>query len=141
MFKKILVGVDGSPGSLKAAERAVDLARTLGANITFLTVVPPPTVLLGELMTPEVIDVEPLVRAAREALEALRKKLAGEGLRIDIQVELGDPASVILETAESEGYDLIVVGRTGTTGIDRILLGSVTKKILEAAKTDVLVVA
>ncbi len=140
MYKNILVGIDGSEASVKAAKKALDLAKELDAAVTFLTVVPPPTVLFGELLTPEVIDISPLVKAARESLESLKKRLQKEGIKINVEVLIGEPSEVIVDYAESGEFDLIVLGRSGMSRIERLFIGSVTKKVLERAKSDVLVV-
>jgi len=142
MYKRVLVGIDWSDASLKAARKAAGLASRLGAEVTLLTVVPPPTVFLGELLTPEIVDTTPLVEAAREKLEELSKKLGEEyGVRVEYAVTLGDPANTLVEYAVTGGFDLLVLGRRGLSGLDRLFLGSVTKKVLERTKIDVLVVA
>jgi len=142
VYKRVLVGIDWSEASLKAARRAAELASRLGAEVTLLTVVPPPAVFLGELLTPQVIDTTPLVQAARERLDEFSKKLKEEyKVEVDYAVMLGDPADTLVEYAVSGGFDLLVMGRRGLSGLDRLFLGSVTKKVLERTKIDVLVVA
>ena len=141
VYKRILVGVDWSEASLRAARRAAELASRLGAEIRLLTVVPPPTVLLGELLTPEIVDTSPLVEAARRRLDELSRHLAGDyGVEVSYDVMRGEPANTLVEYATSGGYDLLVLGRRGLSGIDRLFLGSVTKKVLERSKVDVLVI-
>lgn len=141
MYRKILVGVDWSEASLRAARRAASLASKLGARLTLLTVVPPPTVMLGELLSPSVIDTTPLLEAARERLESLSGRLREEyGVEVDYDAVLGEPADSIVEYAVEGGYDLIVLGRRGLSGLDRLFLGSITRKVLERARVDVLVI-
>ncbi|MCE4627813.1 MAG: universal stress protein [Desulfurococcales archaeon] len=141
MYRSILVGVDGSEASLRAAERAADLASHHGARIILLSVVPPPTVFLGELMTPEIIDPKPLVDAAKSALEKLAERLRKEkGVEVETHVVIGDPAESIVDIAKDFDVDLIVVGRRGLSGIERLFVGSVTRKVLERTDRDVLVV-
>lgn len=140
MYRKILVGVDWSEASLRAARKAANLASKLGARLTLLTVVPPPTVLLGELLSPNVIDTTPLLEAARERLESLSKRLGEEyGVEADYDAILGEPADSIVDYAVEGGYDLIVLGRRGLSGLDRLFLGSITRKVLERTSIDVLV--
>jgi len=141
VYSKIVVGVDGSEASLRAAEKAADLARSMNASLVLVSVVPPPTVLLGELMTPEIVDPKPLVDAANEALTRVAEKLRSEkGVEVATRVIVGEPAESIIEIAEDEKADLIVVGRRGLSRIERLFIGSVTKKVLERAHVDVLVV-
>ncbi len=140
MYSKILVGIDGSEASLRAARRAAELASKTGAKLSLLTVVPPPTVWLGELMTPEVVDTTPLVEAAKERLKNLAERLREEfNVESDWDVVLGEPADSIIEYAVEGGYDLIVLGRRGLSRLDRLFLGSITRKVLERSPIDVLV--
>jgi nucleotide-binding universal stress UspA family protein len=141
VYRRILAGFDGSEASLKAVYKATDLAKSMGAELLIVTVVPPPTVLLGEMMTPEPIDPKPLADAARSTLEALAEKLAKEkGVEPKTIVLIGDPADSIVELAEAEGVDLIVVGRRGLSRLERLFVGSVTKKIIERTHRDTLIV-
>jgi len=140
VYSKILVGIDGSEASLRAARRAAELASKTGAKLSLLTVVPPPTVWLGELMTPEVVDTTPLVEAAKERLKNLAERLREEfNVESDWDVVLGEPADSIIEYAVEGGYDLIVLGRRGLSRLDRLFLGSITRKVLERSPIDVLV--
>ena len=141
MYTRILVGFDGSEASYRAVMKAADLARSMGAKLIIVSVVPPPTAFLGELMTPEVIDPKPLDDAARSAIEKLKEKLREEkGVIPETVVLLGDPADTIVELAKDKMADLIVLGRRGLSRLERLFVGSVTRKVLERAETDVLVV-
>jgi nucleotide-binding universal stress UspA family protein len=142
MYKKILVGVDWSDASLKAAEKAADLANRMGAELTLLTVVPPPTVFLGEMLTPEIIDTSPMAEAARNKLRELADQLRNsrEGLKINHAVIIGEPGEELVAYAVDNGYDLMVLGKRKLSGLERFILGSVTKKVLEKSPVDILVV-
>jgi len=138
LYKRILVGFDGSPESLEALRRASELASASGAELHVIAVVPPPSVILGPLMTPETFDVRPLVEAARGALERAVGEL--EGVSVHWEVRVGEPASTILDYAEEAGVDLIVLGRRRLRGVERIALGSVSSKVVSHSPVDVLVV-
>ncbi len=142
MYKKILVGIDWSSASLKAAERAADLAYKMEAELTLLTVVPPPTVFLGGLLTPEIVDTTPLAEATREKLDQLAEKLrvGREGLKVNYDVIIGEPGDELVEYAVDNGYDLIVLGKRKLSGLERFILGSVTKKVLEKSPIDLLII-
>ncbi|BEP16911.1 universal stress protein [Pyrofollis japonicus] len=142
-YRKILVGYDGSEASKIAVRKAVDLAKQLGARITVATVLPPPVVFLGELMVPESVDISTLEEPAKKELEKLIAEIKETtGLsEADYAVLMGDPAEELVRYAEENGYDLIVVGRRGRGGIERLLLGSVSSKVVSISKNiDVLVV-
>lgn len=117
-YRKILVGVDGSPTSLKAAQRAVELAKEVGAKVTLISV--------GE--------------HGRQYVSDASDRFEGSGVEIDTVVDTGDPADVILETAQDGEYDLIAVGNKGMSGVSRFLLGSVPSKISHHSPCDVLIV-
>jgi len=140
LYRRVLVGFDGSPEALNALEKAVGLAKALGAEVYVVTVVPTPNTVLGPMMTPETLDYSPLVKTAEEVLEKIVKERSGKGVSISYEVRLGDPASALLEAAEEIGADLIVLGRRRLSGLERIALGSVSSKIVNHSHVDVLVV-
>ncbi len=141
VYKKILVGIDGSEASLKTARRAAEIAKSMGSSLLLVSIVPPPTVLLGELLVPEVVDTRPLKEAAEKALSKLKETIASDyGIEAQTIVAIGDPGDQIVEIASQEDVDLIVVGRRGLSRLERLFIGSVTKKVLERTHTDVLVV-
>ncbi len=142
MYKCILVGFDGSDASRRAVERAAGIASRLGAKLVIVTVVPPPTVFLGELLLPEVLPNEEVLKSVREGLEKLADELRGrhQGLQVETDVVEGDPAEGLVEAAKDRGCGLVVVGRRGR-GLAEKLLGSVSAKLVHIARgVDVLVV-
>ncbi len=143
VYNCIVVGYDGSDASRRAVDRAAGIAKLSGAKLAIVTVIPPPTVFLGELLVPEVVDTSPLEEAARQSLEKVAKELretAGVE-NISTAVLMGDPADEIVGFAEDNGCDLIVVGRRGRGGLERLILGSVSSKIVSISHgVDVLVV-
>lgn len=141
-YTKILVGYDGSNASKRAVMKAVDLARNLGARITIATVLPPPVVFLGELMVPESVDMKSLEEPARKELERLVTEIKEtSSVEADYAILMGDPAEELVNYAEENSYDLIVVGRRGRGGLERLILGSVSSKVVSISKNvDVLVV-
>jgi len=138
-YRVIVAGFDGSEASLKAVMRAAELASALGADLHIIAVVPPPTVILGPMMTPEILDVAPLADAARKALEKVAEEVRGKhGARAFVEVVMGDPAEELLRYSNEVGANLIVVGSSGARGA--ALLGSVAHEVVKHAKVDVLVV-
>ena len=120
MFQKILVGTDGSKTAAKAVDRAVDLAKTLGASVTIMTAG------RGE--------------GAQAVVEREAGRHAKAGVEIDTKVVEGDPSSALVDTAESGGYDLLVVGNKGMTGASRFFLGSVPNKVSHHVGKSMLIV-
>jgi len=119
MIRKVLVGTDGSKTAAVAVERAVEVAASAGATLTILSVDPH-----GE-------------RIAGEAA-ALHE---GSGVEISTLGRDGDPASVLVEVAEEGGYDLLVTGNKGLTGLRRLApVGRVPAKVAHHLPCSFLVV-
>lgn len=141
MFKHILVATDGSELATDAVKRASELAQTLKAKITIVTVNTIPSMFFPpEVWTPAMYD--DVAKAAIEHGEATLKEAAKfcTGDVDTLAVENTSPADGIVETAGRIGSDLIVMGSHGYRGINRLLLGSEASKVLSLAKIPVLIV-
>ncbi len=141
-MKRILMPIDGSPCSMEAIKTGLDLAQRLAAEVCFLYALENP---MGALwVTPEAVPyafdlIEDLKKSAEEALKEAEQLAQGMGVKVSTKlVEDGNPVRAIVEAAKA--YDLIVMGTHGRTGLDRILLGSVTEGVLRRTETPVLVV-
>jgi nucleotide-binding universal stress UspA family protein len=108
MYKKILVGTDGSKTAAKAVDRAVELAKATGAELTIMTAG------RGE---------EGKAVAEKEAA-----RHADSGVTITTMIHERDPVSAALDACETHQFDLLVMGNKGMTGARR-LLGSVPNKV------------
>ncbi|HEX6230695.1 MAG TPA: universal stress protein [Actinomycetota bacterium] len=117
-YRRILIATDGSATADRAARTGSALARQLGASVTLCFVGHPRT---GELVLTDTAAT------------------IGEGEPVGMLILEGEPARMIMEAAEREGLDLIVVGNKGMTGARALLLGSIPKEIAEEASTDVLI--
>jgi nucleotide-binding universal stress UspA family protein len=144
MFKHILIATDGSAASEHAAQLAVGLARTHGAKLTAVYVVDPyPYIGLGEVnpmgFQAYMASAQQAAAAAHAKVEALCKQ---GGTPVALQVRLVEDvaaASGVVQTAVTEGADLIVMGSHGRTGIARLMLGSVATKVVAESSVPVLV--
>jgi nucleotide-binding universal stress UspA family protein len=145
MFKSILLATDGSAASDHAASVAVGLARTHGAKLTALYAVDPyPYVGLGEVNP---MGFQAYMSAAQEHAATAHSRIAAlcadGGAAVQLEVKLVEDvsaASGIVQAAQAEGSDLIVVGSHGRTGIARLMLGSVAAKVVAESPVPVLVV-
>jgi nucleotide-binding universal stress UspA family protein len=146
-FPKILVCTDGSPDSEGAITAALQLAKTTGSTIFLLEVL---IFLAGyELQSPDTL-APPLVNlelmqvqetAARERLETWKAEAPKEGVTLEPRVLTASSAyEGILETAGEIQPDLIIMGRHGYTGLTRLLMGSVTARVIGHRPCHVLVV-
>ena len=146
MYKKILVGLDGSAHGIQAAQAAVDLAKITGAELHLLTVTRPYKVSpkLRQFLEAENLLGEPkyVMNEMTNGIVAEASKLATEaGLeRVKSIVREGKPARAILEYAKGNGIDLIVVGSRGVGELDAALLGSVSQKVSMLSDCTVMIV-
>ena len=143
MFKKILVPSDGSQLAHHAAEFAADLAQQHGAQVVGIYVIDPfPYIGIGDASA---IGLQAYLTEAKAAagvaLDAARMACAAEGVPFaGDTIERNVVYEGIIETAEAEGCDLIVMGSHGRQGVKALILGSVAQKVLTHAKVPVLIV-
>jgi nucleotide-binding universal stress UspA family protein len=141
MISRILVAVDGSEGSRKAAGFAVELARSSNARLLLLTVLEQPWVVPFGPMDSFVIgpkEDQDRVVAARKQLDEFSAALPAE--QVEKHVEVGEPADVIVEQADKLSADMIVMGARGHSAVSRWLLGSVSDRVVHHARKPVTVV-
>ena len=140
MYKHILCAVDGSDHALKAAEVAADLAEKYGSQLTFLTVTKE-LKLTDELK--RFIQVEHLAGSPQYVLDEMtdrvldeaREKARRHGVQsAKTEVKTGHPARVIVNFAERNNVDAIVMGGRGMGDLEGTLLGSVSHKVASMAK-------
>jgi nucleotide-binding universal stress UspA family protein len=144
MFKHILLGTDGSAASEHAASLAVGLARTHGAKLTTLYVVDPyPYLGIGETNP---MGFQAYMAAAHQHAAQAHAKVqqlctqSEPPVRMEARLaEDVTAARGIVEMANSEGVDLVVVGSHGRAGMARLMLGSVAAKVVAQSQVPVLV--
>jgi nucleotide-binding universal stress UspA family protein len=145
MFASIVVGTDGSDTAKTAVRYAVDLARQLGARLQIVSAyepVPDQRLRNQKIEVPK--DLQWMVNPREDVLLMLQDA-ADEAQSAGVQVvetfaRQGDAADAILDVAEEQRSDLIVVGNKGMTGAKRFLLGSVPNKVSHHAPCSVLIV-
>ncbi len=142
MFKKILLPTDGSDQSDKAIAGAVDFAKTLGASIVGMTAVEPYSYAnLSEYQPESPEDYE--ARHAKVAAARLAKiaaVAAKRGVKAETKtVHSFSPYEAIIKAATESGCDLIFMSSHGRRGLDALLLGSETQKVLTHSKIPVMV--
>ena len=138
--KNILVPVDFSESSGKAAAAACTLGGTAGAKIHLLHAYMIPVAPAGPGQTVSKQYVDQFVADSKARLQELGSKLCDGAALGPFLVESGDPRDVILEQAQKLHADLIVMGTHGRRGITRALLGSVAESVVRTAHCSVLVV-
>lgn len=138
MWKNILVAFDGSEYAVQALQDACEIAKAAHANLTILAVVKLPEPLLG--LKPEVFINDATNYYKQQFADALKNNShLDKGLTLEVAV--GRPSEVLVTYAMQHKVDLIVIGHTKKKAlIDKIMLGSVAKDVLEHAACSVLLV-
>ncbi len=140
-IKNVLWATDFSEESKEALAYARFFAKTFGAKLTALHVVPDFSPALYDIWPQAQAELAGKIEASKISAQAqLDHVCKTEGVCADkVVIREGSPAKIIIETARKEGADLIVVGRKGVSGYEQNLLGSVTHQILRSARVPVLV--
>ena len=136
-YRKILVAYDGSPSARNALSLASQLAREDKSWVKVLAVVPP---YQGDLELIGVSDIKEAIAGPGQEMLAEARNLADrEGISILTNLEQGEPYEQIVQVAEEENCDLIIMGRRGKNKMERELMGSVTARVIGHTSKDVLV--
>jgi nucleotide-binding universal stress UspA family protein len=135
MYDRVLLPTDGSEAATAALDYAAAVADAEGATLHLLSVVDTAGVGVGHLGG-EATDA--LERGAEETVAAAADRVAD--VPVVTAVRRGSPAESIVDYAAAEGVDLILVPTQGRRGIERVLLGSVTERVVNTAPVPVLVV-
>ena len=144
MFSRIVVGTDGSETAKQAVREATELAKQTGASLDVVSAYDPvPASRLREERLQAPSDIEHSVNPHEDVnaiLAEAEAEVSGAGVAVRTFARQGEAADAILDVAEQEGADLIVVGNKGMTGAKRFLLGSVPNKVSHHAPSSVLIV-
>lgn len=148
MYQKILLPTDGSEASERAGEYAISTANLSGADIIVLNVID--TDYLNSLPQQDLREKmdEQLREEGKEAVEKFEKKIENEqcagnckNIKLITMIKKGKPEEVILKTADEEGVDQIIMGKSGKHGIEKFIVGSTTERVVRRAKVPVNVIS
>ena len=144
MFEHILLPTDGSELSESAIQKGIQLARSLNTKVTGFHVILPFHVFTTRTKmledTREQYERESEIQA-EQFLDVIKKAAEKAGVSYDTEYRISDhPYEAIIKTAENKGCDLIVMASHGRRGVQGVLIGSETQKVLTHTKTPVLVV-
>jgi hypothetical protein len=136
-LEKLLVATDGSEFSEGAIKEAINLAKKCSSKLIAVSVVK--TNPEFEALVPQVVEKDE--REAREHLESIKSRASKEGLDCEILVHRSEePFQNIVDDAAKNQVDMIIIGTHGRTGLKRLMMGSVTAKVIGHAPCKVLVV-
>jgi len=137
MFQKILLAVDGSNHADHSAGYAVELAKKFQGTIDIVYVVD------GNKAKRDVLsstDKYQIKKKREEIMENAQRLASTEGISCETHILHGEPGAKIVELANNEGFDCVVVGSRGLGQIKEMLIGSVSRKIAKEADCPVLIV-
>ena len=135
---KVLVATDGSEHSMKAVQKALEMAQKEGAQVTLMSV--------AYFSKDDFDDMPPNIQDKLEAQAAAALKKAksvfeAQKISVEAVLEAGVvPANNILNRAQEGNYDLLLIGSSGLTGIKRALMGSTAAKVVAQAPCSVMVI-
>ena len=148
MYRHILLPVDGSAASERAARQGIALARRLGAKLTVLTVTTPwathfareLAVVVPDVVVPEGEYEAKAATAARKILQPIADAATAADVACSaLHLSHREPYLAIIDAAAKQGCDLVVMGSWAGTGLAGALIGSETAKVLTHSKVPVLV--
>jgi nucleotide-binding universal stress UspA family protein len=135
-WKHILFATDGSRFSESATTKALDFAASYGGALSVVSVVDVPPEVYAEAHN----AVDKMIANARIVVEAVKARAASRGVPASTFVGEGNAYEVITKLAKEQAADVIIMGSHGRTGLKRLLMGSVTEKVIGHATCPVLVV-
>ncbi|MFT5220610.1 MAG: nucleotide-binding universal stress UspA family protein [Planctomycetota bacterium] len=138
MITQILTPIDGSENSNRALELACDLANKYNAGLTILQVIPSlgaQAMVVGSAAVVVEPDLSELEANAKIIIADAQDKARKTGVKsVNVAIEVGTPAKIIVAQANSLSADMIVMGSRGLSDFEGLLLGSVSHKVSHLAK-------
>jgi len=141
IFKNILVPYDGTNFSNRAFQKALDIAKKDNSKITIFTVIEGEySAIMGySKINPQVIKKQQ--SAAKKYIYKLESSAKNSGVSITVKIKQGTKiVKEILDFAKSKKFNLIVMGSHGRTGINKLILGSVSNGVVQQARCSIMVV-
>jgi nucleotide-binding universal stress UspA family protein len=139
-YRNIVLATDGSENTQRAISYGIELAKLSGATVHALYVVDTPSI-ISEDWTAGKETIYEIIRADGEKVVSKVKKI-GEASGVEVREVIldGYPSNEIIDFAENNNIDLIVMGTLGKTGLEKFLMGSVAEKVVRGSKVPVMVV-
>ena len=125
-WENILLATDGSKYSIAATEHAINFANSYGGNLTVVSVVDVTDEFYAQ--APQVVDE--MIEKSKGILEDVRKKTESSNVKTETIIREGETYKKIVELASQKKADIIFMGSHGRTGLKKLLMGSVTEKVI-----------
>ena len=147
MYKKILLPTDGSKNAERSGANAIELADLTGADIVVLYVIETDYLQSSKLVNYRINLFDELREEGKKVVEDFKQNLEEsqckgvcKNINLTTEIKEGKPATEILKTIDDEDIDLTVMGTSGRHGLDRVIVGSVTERVVRDSKRPVLVI-
>lgn len=141
-IREMLVPVDGSENAIRAARFAIEMARKMDAGVRLFYVFPAASVEVIGMAGMSRADIDQAAQAAAQrAFDKTREALGDDqGVTIEQETSMGDPAEEIIRYTEDDHSIMVVLGRRGLSRMQSLLLGSVSDKVSRHAKSPITIV-
>jgi len=140
-IKEILVPVDGSENSIRAARYAIEVAKPLSIGVRLFYVFPAASVEVIGMAGMSRADIDQAAQvAAQRAFDQTREGLGDDVIDMEEETSMGDPAEEIIRYTEDDHATLVIIGRRGLSRMQSLMLGSVSDRVLRHAQSPVMVI-
>lgn len=141
-IKEILVPVDGSVNSIRAARFAMEMASAMDVGVRLFYVFPAASVEIIGMAGMSRADIDQAAQAAAQrAFDETREALGSDMIeQVEQETSIGDPAEEIIRYTEDDQTVMVVLGRRGLSRMKSLMLGSVSDKVIRHARSPVTVI-
>ncbi|MDD2339338.1 MAG: universal stress protein [Methanosarcina sp.] len=140
LYRNIVIATDGSENSQRAISCGIEIAKLSGATVHALYVVDTPSIISETWTAGKELVHELIISEGKKVLSRVKKITEDSGVEVKEVLLEGHPSEEIINFAENNNMDLIVMGTLGKTGIEKFLMGSVAENVVRNSKIPVMVV-
>lgn len=140
VYRNIVIATDGSENSQRAISCGVEIAKLSGATVHALYVVDTPSIISETWTAGKEMVHEMIIREGKKVLSKVKKIIEDSGVEVKEVLLEGYPSEEIINFAENNNMDLILMGTLGKTGLERFLVGSVAENVVRNSKVPVMVI-
>lgn len=140
LYRNIVIVTDGSENSQRAISCGIGIAKLSGAIVHALYVVDTPSIISETWTAGKEMVHELIIREGKKVLSKVKKIIEDSGVEVKEVLLEGYPSEEIINFAENNNMDLIIMGTLGKTGLERFLVGSVAENVIRNSKVPVMVI-
>lgn len=140
LYRNIVIATDGSENTLRAISQGIEIAKLSGAIVHALYVVDTPSTISENWTAGKKTVYEIMRKDGEKAVSKIKELGEASGVKVKEVVLDGYPGKEIIDFAENNDIDLIVMGTLGKTGLEKFLVGSIAEKVVRNSRVPVMVV-